>query len=140
MTTLSPTVSKQRPYLLRAMHEWMTDNLLTPHIVVDATKKDLSIPREHIEDGKLILNLSFSATRNLAIGNDCAEFEARFGGVSRRLSIPVSAIMGIYARETGQGMVFSDEDSLPDSRAAEVQVAAREEVPEPKRPNLKIVK
>ncbi len=137
MTTLSHTVSKQRPYLLRAMHEWMTDNHLTPHVVVDATRRDLSIPREHVEDGRLILNLSYSATRDLSIGNEHAEFEARFGGVSRRLSIPVSAIMGIYARETGQGMVFSDEDAQDDESD---ESEASEASADGKRPHLKIVK
>ncbi len=120
------------------MHEWMTDNLLTPHIVVDATRKGLSIPREHVEDGKLILNLSNSATRNLTLGNEFAEFEARFGGIPRHLSIPISAIMGIYARETGQGMVFSHEDDRDEGVEPEISEPADEN--ESRRPTLTIVK
>lgn len=102
-------LSRQRPYLLRAMHEWMTDNALTPHIVVDATFENLRVPAEHVRDNKIVLNVSYAATRGLAIGNDAVTFEARFNGVSRALNIPVDAVLGIYARENGQGMVFSEE-------------------------------
>lgn len=144
MTGDKARVGKQRPYLLRAMHEWMSDNDLTPHIVVDANREGLTIPREHVSDGKLILNLSFSATHDLRIGNEFVDFEARFGGVARRLSIPVSAVLGIYARETGQGMVFTDDDTKPDEPAAHPEAEAP--APQPpegkpaKGPNLKIVK
>jgi stringent starvation protein B len=102
-------LSRQRPYLLRAMHEWMTDNALTPHIVVDATAEHVELPREHVRDNKIVLNVSYAATRALVIGNDAVIFEARFNGVPRALNIPIDAILGIYARENGQGMVFSEE-------------------------------
>jgi len=106
-------VSPQRPYLLRAMHEWMTDNAMTPHIVVDAAADGARVPVEHVKDGKIILNVSYAATRGLVIGNDTVAFEARFGGVPRAISVPVSAVLGIYARESGQGMVFSAEAEPP---------------------------
>lgn len=136
------TLTKQRPYLLRAMHEWMTDNGLTPHIVVDATKPGLSAPSEHIEDGKLVLNLSYAATRNLTIDNDATRLEARFGGIAQRLTIPVDAIMGIYARETGQGMVFADGDTDggDDSVRGTAETANPDESDGTTRPTLKIVK
>jgi stringent starvation protein B len=102
-------LSRQRPYLLRAMHEWMTDNALTPHIVVDARTDRLGLPPEHVRDGKIVLNVSYAATRALVIGNDAVTFEARFNGIPRSLNVPMDAILGIYARENGQGMVFSDE-------------------------------
>jgi stringent starvation protein B len=101
--------SAQRPYLLRAMHEWMTDNALTPHIVVDATVADLNLSPEHIRDNKVVLNVSYAATRGLVIGNEAVSFEARFNGVPTALHVSVDAVLGIYARENGQGMVFSEQ-------------------------------
>jgi stringent starvation protein B len=126
-------LSRQRPYLLRAMHEGMTDNALTPHIVVDASFENIELPVEHVRDNRLVLNVSYAATRALVIGNDAVTFEARFGGVPRSLYIPVDAVLGIYARENGQGMVFAEESGLeppPDE-------------PPPgdgKRPTLRVVK
>lgn len=126
--------TRQRPYLIRAMHEWMVDNDLTPHIVADATCAGLVVPQEHVSDGKIILNVSHTATRGLSLGNDRIEFEARFAGTSRHLTVPVSAVLGIYARETGQGMIFSDEEPEPPSDGPE-------DPDDPtKRPKLKVVK
>jgi stringent starvation protein B len=129
------TTSKQRPYLIRAMHEWMADNGLTPHIVADASFDGLEIPVEHVKDGKIVLNVSLTATRELVLGNEYIDFEARFNGVPRRISVPVGAVLGIYARETGQGMVFSEE-SPPDPDTPETPPD-----PEPPgKPHLKVVK
>jgi len=127
--------SSQRPYLLRAMHEWMTDNALTPHIVVNASADGVNVPAEHVQDGKVVLNLSYAATRGLVIGNDAVAFEARFNGVPRSISVPVDAVLGIYARESGQGMVFSEEEQTPPDQPGPAS-------PEPggKRPTLKVVK
>ena len=102
-------LSRQRPYLLRAMHEWMTDNALTPHIVADASLARLALPPEHVKDNRIVLNISYAATRGLVIGNDSLSFEARFNGAPRTLHVPLDAVLGIYARENGQGMVFSEE-------------------------------
>jgi stringent starvation protein B len=125
--------TKQRPYLIRAMHEWMIDNGLTPHIVADASIDGLTVPSEHIKDGKIILNVSYAATRGLTLGNNEIAFEARFNGVAQELIVPVHAVLGIYARETGQGMIFSAEDSPPPD--------ASEGPPPPAgRPSLKVVK
>lgn len=95
------------------MHEWMVDNGFTPHLVVDAHRDGVAVPKEHVKEGKIVLNVSHSATRALKLGNDAVTFEARFGGVPRQLEIPVDAVLGIYARETGQGMIFGDDDSAP---------------------------
>ena len=96
------------------MHEWMVDNGFTPHLVVDARRDGVEVPKEHVnKDGKIVLNVSNSATRALKLGNDAVTFETRFGGVPRQLEIPVDAVLGIYARETGQGMIFGDDDSAP---------------------------
>jgi stringent starvation protein B len=126
-------LSNQRPYLLRAMHEWMTDNALTPHIVVDAMYEGIELPQEHVRDNKLVLNVSYAATRALVIGNQAVTFEARFNGVPRPLYVPVDAVLGIYARENGQGMVFSEgagPEPPPDDKGPK----------EDKRPALRVVK
>jgi stringent starvation protein B len=113
--------SSQRPYLVRAMHEWMTDAGKTPHLVIDASVPGVQIPAEHVKDGKIVLNSSYSATKNLVIGNDVVELEARFGGRPYQISAPIDAVLGIYARETGEGMLFTDQEDggngavLPDS-------------------------
>jgi stringent starvation protein B len=91
------------------MHEWMADNGFTPHLVVDATYSGVRIPEGQVSDGKIVLNVSHSATRELVLGNDVITFQARFGGVPRHLEIPIGAVLGIYARETGQGMVFGED-------------------------------
>jgi stringent starvation protein B len=129
--------TKQRPYLLRAMHEWMVDNDLTPHIVVDATRDDLLVPSGHVKDGKLVLNVSLAATRGLDLGNEFVRFEARFGGVSQRVEIPVDAVLGIYARESGRGMLFPNEDEPPEPPNGEGSAPSGGE---PKKPSLKVVK
>jgi stringent starvation protein B len=134
--------SPKRPYLLRAMHEWMLDNGLTPHVVVDAQREGLSIPREHVKEGKIVLNLSPSATRSLTLGNELVSFEARFGGVSRQLEIPVSAVLGIYARENGQGMIFTEEEppSDPDPKPPDSPGSDGPRDSGGSRPKLKVVK
>jgi stringent starvation protein B len=106
---MSSTLASQRPYLLRAMYEWMTDCGQTPHLVVNATVDGVDVPRQHIKDDKIILNVSSQAVKNLSLGNDLICFEARFAGAPFQISLPVSAIQGIYARETSKGMVFQDD-------------------------------
>lgn len=92
------------------MHEWMLDNGFTPHLVVDAKREGVRVPEAHVKDGKIVLNVSPTATHALSLGNDAVTFEARFGGVSQQLVVPVTAVLGIYARETGQGMIFGEDD------------------------------
>ena len=93
-----------KPYLLRAMHEWITDCGHTPHVVVDATFPGAQVPKAYVQDGKIVLNLSLSAAPTLKLGNDEIELDTRFGGASYRVRFPVDAVLGIYARETGEGM------------------------------------
>jgi stringent starvation protein B len=93
------------------MHEWMLDNGFTPHLVVDAKREGVRVPEAHVKDGKIVLNVSPSATHGLVLGNDFVSFGARFGGVSFELVVPVAAVLGIYARETGQGMIFGEDDA-----------------------------
>jgi stringent starvation protein B len=106
-------VRSRRPYLLRAMHEWISDSAQTPHIVVDASIQGVEVPRQYVQGGKIILNVSNHATSNLNLGNDFVRFRARFGAATYDVSVPVGAVLGIYARETGQGMIFSEADAPP---------------------------
>lgn len=141
----------QRPYLYRALHEWMTDNGYTPHIVVDATDEQTYVPAEFVEDGRIVLNISYSATHGLVLGNDEIAFQARFGGKPVNLSIPAAAVLGIYARETGEGMIFADDADADDADADEVEVidpdvrnddeGGEDDPPErPDRSHLRVVK
>lgn len=136
----------RRPYLLRALHEWITDSGETPYIVVDAAAEGVAIPRQYVKDGKIILNVSFTATQFLKLGNDFVSFEARFGGTSVAVQVPVRAVMGIYARETGQGMIFPEGDADPDPTdtsppAAPKAPASGKPAGAPgKRPKLQVVK
>ena len=107
---MTATPTSRRPYLVRALHEWMTDNGQTPHLVVDAALEGVSVPQGYAKDGRIILNVSWQATQGLKLGNEAIEFSARFGGVSHHVHVPTRAVLGIYARETGQGMLFQDED------------------------------
>jgi|SRR5665213_931394 len=126
----------KRPYLLRAMHEWVSDSQHTPHIIVDAERPGVNVPRTYVKDGKIVLNLSLTATQNLSLGNEWIEFGARFAGAVQFIRVPIAAVLGIYARETGEGMVFSDQDLGPEpppGPPAGEEDGAR-------RPRLKIVK
>ena len=95
------------------MHEWMTANNQTPHLVVDAGSPAAEVPRAFVRDGRITLNVSWQATQGLKLGNEWIEFSARFGGVAQHVRIPVASVLGIYARETGQGMLFQDEGETP---------------------------
>ena len=109
----------RRPYLLRAIHEWISDSLCTPHVVVDANMAGVEVPRQYVKDGKIVLNVSWNATANLRLGNDEVSFSGRFGGVSLSVRVPIAAVLAIYARETGQGMIFADEDASPSPPAGQ---------------------
>jgi len=94
-----------RPYLIRAIYEWCTDNGYTPHIVV-SVNADVRVPAEFVKNGEMVLNVSFDATSGLQLGNEFIEFKGRFGGVARDIFVPVVRVSAIYARENGQGMAF----------------------------------
>ncbi len=104
-------MTSNRPYLLRAVHEWICDNGLTPYIVVDAGRPGVQVPPQAVNDGRVVLNLAPRAVARLEIGNTDITFMARFGGVSHAVSVPVAAVQAIYARENGQGMLLADEAS-----------------------------
>ncbi|MBP7780231.1 MAG: ClpXP protease specificity-enhancing factor [Burkholderiaceae bacterium] len=97
--------SSTRPYLIRALYEWCTDNGLTPFIAV-LVDESVRVPNEYVKDGEIVLNVSFDATSSLNLGNEFIEFKGRFGGVARDILVPVNRVVAIYARENGQGMAF----------------------------------
>ena len=128
----------KRPYLLRAMHQWMTDGGQTPHVIVDVDRHAVDVPRAFVKDGKIVLNISYDATERLNIGNDWLELDTRFAGAVHHVRAPIGAILGIYARETGEGMVFSEADLGPQPPPSPPKPPAPEEGRP--RPQLKVVK
>ena len=127
-------MTSSRPYLLRAMYEWIADNDLTPQIVVDAQQEQVRVPAAGVREGKIVLNISPSAVRGLSLGNEWVEFGARFDGIPFEVAVPVHAVLAIMARENGIGMSFPDSDGdRPPPKPG----------PPPKprsRPSLKVVK
>lgn len=117
-------MTSSRPYMLRALYEWILDNQATPHILVNAQWPNTEVPRAYVNDGQIVLNLAPSAIRNLFMDNQWVTFDGRFGGQAHALRIPVEAVMAIYARENGQGMVFDLEPAQPEQLSdAEVEPA-----------------
>ena len=103
-------MTSSRPYLLRAFYEWIVDNNATPYVVVNADFPQVSVPREYVDNGRIVLNISPGAVRALLLANDHVEFNARFGGVPHDVYVPMRAVNAIYAKENGRGMVFKDDD------------------------------
>ncbi|GGZ05670.1 ClpXP protease specificity-enhancing factor [Shewanella fodinae] len=104
-------LTPSRPYLLRAYYEWLMDNHLTPHVVVDVNVQGTQVPLQYVKDGQIVLNIAASAVGGLQMGNDSVEFHARFGGVPQQVILPMASIVAIYARENGAGTVFDMEDA-----------------------------
>ncbi|MCP1618245.1 stringent starvation protein B [Pseudomonas sp. SLBN-26] len=107
-------MKSSRPYLVRALYEWIVDNDCTPHLLVNAEHAGVRVPPGYASDGQIVLNVSPSAVRHLHMDNEAVSFEGRFGGVAHSLYIPSAAVMAIYARENGQGMVFDLESPVMD--------------------------
>ncbi|ABD82416.1 ClpXP protease specificity-enhancing factor [Saccharophagus degradans] len=132
------TMTSNRPYMIRALYEWILDNDFTPHLVVFAHAPNVEVPQEYVnKDGQIVLNIAPRAVEGLDLGNKAISFQARFGGVPTHLYVPCQAVLGIYARENGQGMMFDLESNPePDPDPAPVE-------PDPKsakRPSLRVVK
>jgi stringent starvation protein B len=126
-----------RPYLIRAIYEWCVDSGLTPYLAV-RVDEHTEVPRAHVKDGEIVLNLSADAVRNLQMSNEMITCTGRFGGVPFDLMVPVIAVIGIFAKETGQGLVFQGDG--PQSPPPSSNGAADEHKPKPHKPQLKIVK
>lgn len=126
-----------RPYLIRAIYEWCVDSGLTPYLAV-RVDEHTEVPRAHVKDGEIVLNLSADAVRNLLMGNEMITCTGRFGGVPFDLMVPVIAVIGIFAKETGQGLVFQGDG--PQSPPPASHGSVDESKPKPHKPQLKIVK
>jgi stringent starvation protein B len=129
-------MTSNRPYLLRALHHWIVDNHLTPHILVEAETEGVEVPDQAVQKGKVILNIDEAAVRELDLGNDWVTFKARFSGREHQVSVPLEAVLAIYAKENGQGMMFSQDDGTMPPTDPDTDP---DDTPE-KRPHLKIVK
>ncbi|MEZ9847294.1 ClpXP protease specificity-enhancing factor [Vibrio breoganii] len=108
-------MTPRRPYLLRAFYDWLAENELTPHLVVDATMPGVRVPEEYVQDGQIILNVAPRAVGNLEIGNEALTFHARFGGRPHSVIVPIYAVQAIYARENGAGTMFEPEEAYDDN-------------------------
>lgn len=135
-------MTSNRPYLMRAIYEWILDNNMTPHVLIDADLPNVEVPRQYVEEGRIVLNISPSAVQQFGIDNDSLGFSARFGGKPFSIFAPINAVRAIYAAENSEGMMFellpttdvseSDEDPTdPDDT---------DPTPPPKRPSLRVVK
>ena len=135
---LTPT----RPYLARAIYEWICDNNLTPHLLVDATQPNTLVPEQFIQDGQIVLNIAPHAVHKLNMSNDAITFSARFGGVSRDIYVPLNAVMGIYARENSQGLFFDPNEyqdiQIPEDTLESTTLSEEAEQPK-KKPGLRLL-
>ena len=109
---MAESMTSSVPYLIRAIHEWVSDNGQTPYLVADATHQRCDVPLEHVKDGQIVLNVSHSAVRDLNMTNDYIMFSARFSGVARNICVPTEAVLGVMARESGEGMWFPRQEAI----------------------------
>lgn len=128
-------MTPSRPYLLRGIYEWLVDNDQTPYLLVDAQADDVIVPEEHVQDGKIILNISPSATRDLVMDNEGVSFSARFGGKPMLVNVPVTSALALYSKENGRGMMFPEEQNMDDPEPPEPD---KRELPQ--KPVLTLVK
>ncbi len=143
-------MTSHRPYLLRALAEWIAENDMTPHLLVDATMPGVQVPPSAVKDGKVVLNIAERAVVRLQIDNHAVSFSARFGGVSYPVVVPITAVLAIYARETGQGMALPDDISAGQGSVGGGDGNENDEPPTPpapgdtppstRRPHLRVVK
>ncbi len=130
-------MTSNKPYLLRAIHEWIIDNDMTPHILVDAEAEAVFVPTKFVQDGKIILNIAPGAVESLQLGNTEVAFNARFSGVSELISIPVQAVLAIYGKENGKGMMFTEDEPKDTPGPPDATSGAENK---PGKPVLKVVK
>lgn len=122
-----------KPYLIRSIYEWIIDNKLTPHLLVNAENSRAVLPQQFIEDGKIVLNIRPEAVQGLTLGNEEIQFNARFSGKPMQIVTPIAAVMAIYAKENGKGMIFDQEDEESD-------IPPPPDNKPPTRPALRVVK
>jgi len=137
------TMTSHRPYMIRALNEWILENNCTPYILVNAYAEGVSVPQSFVKDGQIILNISPVAVQGIVISNDGIEFNGRFGGIPTRVYVPIWAVLGIYAKENGQGMIFETDDPIPEPPSSGPDPKSASETankPKPGKPSLRIVK
>ena len=140
------TMTSSRPYIIRALYEWIIENECTPYMLVNAYVAGVEVPQEHVKDGQIILNISPAAVQSLSIRNNAVDFEGRFAGIPNQVFVPINAVMGIYAKENGQGMIFdtdADGNEPPDPTGSDGSKGSSENESQPasiKKPSLRIVK
>ena len=130
-------MTSSKPYVIRAIYDWIVDNNCTPHLLVDAEAEGVEVPQDYVTDGQIVLNVSPSAVVNLQLSNDSVSFSGRFGGVPVDITVPLDGVIGIYARENGQGMIFVEESDLD----FDPEPPETDPTPTPSdRPSLRLVK
>ncbi|PHQ79224.1 MAG: ClpXP protease specificity-enhancing factor [Coxiella sp. (in: Bacteria)] len=127
-------MTSSRPYLVRAIYDWLLDNNLTPYVMVDAMFPEVSVPQQFVKDGKIILNIAPSAVTSLALGNREIEFSARFSGIPHHIHVPVMAVQAIYSYENGRGMVFNEDEDGGDD------IPPDDKPPKKEHPHLRVIK
>ena len=130
---MEDNTTSKKPYFIRAMFEWISDNGYTPHLLIDASFENMSIPRNFVQNERITLNISSSATRNLTVDSDLISFDARFEGKTMNVQLPYEAVINIFARETGEGMAFSSESDTAN------RDLVKKSVKKDKTPHLKLV-
>ena len=140
MTVDASPMTSHRPYLLRALYEWIADNGMTAHLLVDATQPGVQVPPSAIKEGKVVLNIAARAVAGLELGNEAVSFTARFGGVSQSVWVPIASVLAIYARETGQGMALPEDIGGPGPDDEPPSPPSPEDDPAAKRAHLRVVK
>lgn len=134
-------MTSKRPYLLRALYEWVLDNQCTPHVLIDATVSGVQVPPATVKDGQVVFNLAPQAIAHLEMGNEELTFNARFSGVSQRIRAPIGAVLALYARENGEGMMFPPESAEAVESEEQIESETSNEAPAPRsRSHLKVVK
>lgn len=133
-------MTSSRPYLVRALYEWITDNGMTPQILVDAHAPDVEVPSAFVRNGKIVLNISMTAVQGLELGDSFIHFRARFNGAEHEVIVPVAAVLAIYARETNAGMMFPDEEQPQDAAPAEQSKVEESGRSVSNTPHLRVIK
>jgi len=135
-------MTSNRPYLVKAIYEWIMDNSVTPHVVINAMDETVSVPQQYVDDGQIILNINPSAVQNLVIDDECIMFNARFGGKPYNIYAPMHTVLAIYAAENGQGMMFNEQQnggSPPENNGSGTNSSDNKPPPR-KKPTLRVVK
>lgn len=133
-------MTSSRHYLIRAIYQWIADNGMTPHLLVDVSVDGVLVPTEHVQNGKIILNIAPMAISGLVLGDEEITFSARFSGKSQGLCVPIEAVLAVYAKENGQGMMFSEDDGAISATDGGDEPDPDTDPDKPKRPSLHVVK